>query len=97
MISRLLEKNVFKLILFSSFLLGATWEPGRVRRLAGRGTIEYCSFDTTASGLIILCHSNYSFVEDSISPITVPKPKEKVEEKKSPKYTYMQNDGEIID
>lgn len=75
---------------------GATWEPGRVRRLAGRGTIEYCSFDTTASGLIILCHSNYSFVEDSMSPITVPKPKEKVEEKKSPKYTYMQNDEDLI-
>ncbi|KAG7158887.1 NudC domain-containing protein 1-like, partial [Homarus americanus] len=43
---------------------GATWEISRTRTVAGKGILEYCSLDETASGLIVLCHKNYSFIED---------------------------------
>lgn len=74
---------------------GATWDISRIRTIAGEGTLEYCSLDEMASGLLILCHKNYSFIADSLEPIK--KTKLETHEKKevAPKFTYMQNDEDV--
>nr|XP_045606302.1 nudC domain-containing protein 1-like isoform X1 [Procambarus clarkii] len=71
---------------------GVSWELTRTRTVAGEGTIEYCSLDEMAKGLLILCHKNYSFVADSSQPLT--KPDLHSQEEESP-FTYLQNDENI--
>ncbi|KAK8752075.1 hypothetical protein OTU49_011938 [Cherax quadricarinatus] len=71
---------------------GTTWEIHRIRSVAGEGTIEYCSLDEKAEGLLILCHKKYSFVADSSQPLKIP---ELHAEEKISRFTYLENDVHI--
>ena len=73
---------------------GSVWEVSRSRVVAGRGEMEYCAVDSEGSGLLLLCHSNYIFVGDSVQPITKPDPTPEKPNENQPIFTFQQTDGE---
>lgn len=72
---------------------GDGWEVSRKRAVAGRGVLEYCAIDSEGLGLLVLCHSNYLFVGDSVQPITKPDPQSEKTSEDQPKFTFQQSDG----
>lgn len=73
---------------------GAGWELSHSRAVAGRGVLEYCAVDSEGSGLLVLCHSNYLFVGDSVQPVAKPNPQSEKSSEEQPKFTFQQSDGE---
>ncbi|XP_064101121.1 nudC domain-containing protein 1-like [Macrobrachium nipponense] len=71
---------------------GATWNLNRIRTIAGEGTVEYCSVDEKTSGVLLLCHKNFSFIHDSCTPVAKTSPKE---EKLLPKFSFLQTSDDI--
>lgn len=74
---------------------GAGWEVSRNRAVAGRGVLEYCAVDSEGSGLLVLCHSNYLFVGDSVEPVTKPNPQPEKTSEEQPKFTFQQSDEDL--
>lgn len=72
---------------------GAAWNMNRIRTIAGEGTVEYCSVDETTTGVLLLCHKNFSFIHDSCNPVV--KPSSPKEEKLLPKFTFLQTSDDI--
>uniref|UniRef100_A0A0P4VSJ2 NudC domain-containing protein 1 n=1 Tax=Scylla olivacea TaxID=85551 RepID=A0A0P4VSJ2_SCYOL len=71
------------------------WEVSCSRAVAGRGVLEYCAVDSEGTGLLLLCHSNYFFVGDSVKPVTKPNPQPEKSSKEQPKFTFQQNDEDV--
>ena len=79
------------------FFSDDVWCVSRERSYVGGTALEYCSFNTDCSGLVLLTHNDYHLLHDSQG---MPVAENKGEAKKSslnrdePMYRYQQTDGE---